>query len=106
MNIIFNVANNYNNLINKEYRFKISHKKREHDIILDFYPEYFFHIVGLQYLKDIDFDKDRKVVFSKILNGIITDILLIKSSFYHVVEENYVNVKSRIAAFEKIEILH
>lgn len=103
MDIILSAATGYARLFGKQYYFEIAHKKQMEAVNLTFEKSDFFHIVGLQYLKDIDFGKDSKQVFDHILNQTITDEALAKSSFYNNVEENYVNVETRIKYFQYIE---
>lgn len=93
------------NMLNKKYIMKLSHKKNIIEIILDFKMEDYFHLVGLQYLTDIRFNKSYRQVFRQVLNGEITDDFLRKSAFYRQVENNYVIVEERIKAFQKIELL-
>lgn len=93
------------NMLNKKYIMKLSHKKNIIEIILDFKMEDYFHLVGLQYLTDIKFNKSYRQVFRQVLNGEITDDFLRKSAFYRQVENNYVIVEERIKAFQKIELL-
>lgn len=104
MDEIFLSAKAFEKLLGIVYDIKISLGKRKlQSFILDFRKKDFYHLVGLQYLKDLDLGKSPSIILDNILSGRINDSLLSKSSNYLVVDENYVVVKERIAAFQYIE---
>jgi len=94
---IKNTAVCFGELFCKTYEVSIAAKGNiRTDFSIDFLKKDFFHVVGLQYIKDIDLGKNPEEVYDKIMTDGINDDLLEKSSFYLEVEDNYVNVKERI----------
>lgn len=101
---IKNTAVRFGELFCKTYKISIAAKGSiRTDFSIDFLKRDLFHATGLQYLKDIDLDKDPNDVYDKILAGVVNDELLEKSSFYLKVEDNYVNVKERIEQVAYLE---
>ena len=86
----------YRYLLKSRYSFSISVNKKRYDISLTFKDSEFFHLVGFQYLSDIDIPKSHTQLFSKIDNGKINDSVLAKSVYYRKVDESYANVEERI----------
>ena len=101
---IKNTAVCFGELLCKTYEISIAARGNVRtDFNIDFLKKDFFHAVGLQYLKDIDFDKNPDDVYDKIMADVIIDELLEKSSFYLKVEDSYVNVKERIEQVAYLE---
>ncbi|MCH5281333.1 MAG: hypothetical protein J1E61_07660 [Lachnospiraceae bacterium] len=86
-----------------KYKFVISHKKVKYEIELNFHDKDFFHIAGLQHLKDIDIPRNPKMLYEKIENGKIDDTYLSKSTNYTKVRDSYANIKSRIYGVKFLE---
>jgi len=103
MDQIYQSAKVFEKLFAIEYDLKLSCNKKLVEFRLDFRKEDFFHLVGLQYLEDLDISKNPSNVFDNILNKNITDESLSNSNFYLFVDENYVVVKERISGFQFIE---
>lgn len=96
-------ANAFEKMFKKKYKIVIAYKKQLLSFEMDFRKEDFAHLVGLQYLKDLDLGKNDTIIYEKIVNKEITDDLLARSCFYLQVDNNYVKVKERIADFKHIE---
>lgn len=86
----------YRELLRYRYKFSISSNKKRNDVCLTFKESDFFHLVGFQYLSDIDIPKSYIQLFSKIDNGKINDRTLAKSVYYRKVDGSYANVEERI----------
>lgn len=95
--------NNFKELMNCNYDFIIVCNKQKSDIKLTFESKDFYHLVGFQYLKDIDIPKNEKQLFKKIESLKITDEYLGKSVFYTKVDYSYANVKERISGFKDVD---
>ncbi len=96
--IIFESAKNFQELKQYEYRFVVSRKRKTQQLKLDFRDSDFYHIVGLQYLKDIEIPRNRKTILKEILDKkTIQDETIKKSRFYNNSLLNC-NVQSRIDA--------
>lgn len=96
MPTIKNALDDFKTLQNYKYHFKVAHNKKISDFFLTFEDSDFYHIVGFQYLKDIDIPKSPTQLFTKINNGKINDTILSKSKFYTHIEDSSANVKERI----------
>ena len=93
---IYESAQNFRELEQYEYRFVVSKNRKIQELKLDFRDTDFYHIIGLQYLKDIAIPRNRKATLKNILDvGNIRDEILQKSRFYNNLTTIY-NVKSRI----------
>ncbi|MBE5886667.1 MAG: hypothetical protein E7284_09735 [Lachnospiraceae bacterium] len=93
---IYESAQNFRELEQYEYRFVVSKNRKIQELKLDFRDTDFYHIIGLQYLKDIAIPRNRKATLKNILDmGNIRDEILQKSRFYNNLTAIY-NVKSRI----------
>lgn len=65
------------------------------EILLNFYDDDLYHILGFQHLTDLQLPKDKKVLFSEIYNGKINDKFLSQSYYFNNLSLNY-NIKLRI----------
>lgn len=102
MDNISSALNNFKELMDYNYDFIIACNKQKTDIRLTFESKDFYHLVGLQYLKDIDIPKNEKQLFKKIESLKINDDYLGKSVFYTKVDFSYTNVKERIEGFKDV----
>lgn len=83
MDILKNTALKYDRLLNVKYCFKVAKKKKLHEINLVFKSYNFYHLIGMQYLNDLNFGTTSKErIYKKILNGQITLMDLQKSAHY------------------------
>ena len=76
MDIIFECAQNFIKLLETNYKFVVSKKRNLQTFTVDFEETDFRHLAGLQYLTDIDIDRNSKKTLSLIINRAITDELL------------------------------
>lgn len=71
----------FKQLINYQYKIKLGRKGQIHNIVIDFQKQDFFHLIGLQKLKDIRFLKhSSEVIFNNCLKGNLTYEMLKKAS--------------------------
>ncbi|EGO8494371.1 hypothetical protein EL456_14050, partial [Enterococcus faecalis] len=78
---LFNAAQKFNILMEREYHFLLGRKGKSKNVKLNFCAENFFHLVGIHKLNDIDQSKlSAKAFFSKALAKKITLEDLGKSS--------------------------
>ena len=103
MDNILSALSNYKNLLNYNYNFVIACKKQTEDVKLTFEKKDFYHLVGFQYLTDIDIPKNEKQLFKKIDSLRINDEYLSKSIYYTKVDYSYANVKERIDGFKDVD---
>lgn len=83
MDMIYQCALNFVSLKNYEYRFIVSQKRRNQELLLNFQDSDFFHLAGLHYLTDINIPKNRHKILDNIINKKkLTDELLDKSRFF------------------------
>lgn len=86
MGLLFDAAVAWDNLYDTTYDFLLGRKGRwSSSFILNFSPEDFPHLAGMQYATDIDFGLNRAEIRSgkfiaKILSGEIDDELILKSA--------------------------
>ena len=87
----------FSRLFDFRYRIIIGRKQIQREIILQFSPSEFHHLIGLHYLKDLDYfmKTDKNTIFSDILEGrkCLKDV---HKSFY------YESIADRIREFSKI----
>ncbi len=104
MSIIKTTVIAFEKLKEIKYRLVLSagREKAVEDLIIDFYDEDLFHILGLQHLSDIDLPKNKSLLISRIRKGIITDEYLAKSLNYDNENLEY-NIKRRVLAATCIE---
>ncbi len=103
MDEVYQSAKAFQHMFDIVYNIKISYKKKLLTFQLDFRKKDFFHLVGFQYLKDLDLGRNPEIIFDKIMDEKITDELLAKSQYYLKVQDNYVVVKDRLRDFKYIE---
>lgn len=96
MPTISNALNAFRKLLDYQYHFTISYRKKLVDILLVFDERDFHHLAGFQYLSDIDIPKSAKQLFGRIDSGKINDNTLSSSVNYLKVNDSYANVKDRI----------
>ena len=97
MDTIYKCALNFTLLLDIQYFFIASAKRKARKIELDFKTTDFFHLAGLQHLIDIDLNQNRKRTMDLVYTKQINDILLSKSRFYLPVgETDASDIKSRI----------
>ena len=96
MPTISNALNAFRKLLDYQYHFTISYRKKLVDILLVFDERDFHHLAGFQYLSDIDIPKSAKQLFGRIDSEKINDNTLSSSVNYLKVNDSYANVKDRI----------
>jgi hypothetical protein len=90
-----NAAISFDNLCKKKYKLIVAKKRKEYNIDLLFKRNQFYHLIGIQHLKDINLDyKDKNKFFKDVINNKINMETLSGSSFF---------VDSRIE--DRIEII-
>lgn len=83
MDKIYEAAAKYVALSRYEYKFILSRNRKLLELRVDFRDEDFYHLTGLQYLKDIDIPRNRKKTLDDIIyKKRITDSRLENSRFY------------------------
>lgn len=81
--ILYDAAKNYSSLLDKGYHIVLGRKGRIYEINLRFDMEDFFHLAGLQHLKDVTFpSQNRERIFKEIISGNITIDMIKDSEFY------------------------
>ena len=97
MDTIKHTLSSFINLKKNKYRLVVSagRGKPIEEILLNFYDDDLYHILGFQHLTDLDLPKSKKVLFSDICNGKITDEFLSQSIYFNNSSLNY-NIKIRI----------
>lgn len=103
MDSILSALSNYKNLLNYNYNFVIACNKQKENVKLTFEAKDFYHLVGFQYLTDIDIPKNEKQLFKKVESFRINDEYLSKSIYYTKVESSFANVKERIEGFKDVD---
>lgn len=96
MNLLKQAALSFERLKEIKYRIVLSAglNKPLEEIVINFYDEDLFHILGLQHLSDIDIPKNKKKLLSQILDDKITDDYLLNSENYD--DQSGYNIKHRI----------
>lgn len=78
----------FQGLLNVKYKIVLGKKGRLTEFCIDFEKADFFHLVGLQYLKDLpQLKKNRELIFDKIVADEITTCDISKSQFYKDIEQ-------------------
>lgn len=67
MDLIYECANNFMNLVNTKYHFVFVQNRKRHDIVLDFQPSDFRHATGLHHITDIAIEKNPMKLINAIL---------------------------------------
>lgn len=84
MSTLLDSAIAYKELLNIEYKIILGRKGRLTEFYIHFKKENFFHLIGLQNLRDINFPtKNKEEIFDLILNETITYDLISKSCFFN-----------------------
>lgn len=84
MDIIYECAARFVILKDYEYIFTLAKNRKITKLKLNFTPQDFFHIAGLQHLKDIAIPKNKPDILKNIIEKRkITDSLIQKSRFYN-----------------------
>ena len=104
MDLLKQAADSFIKLKEIEYRIILSAgRKRPLEIIeLNFCDSDFFHILGLQYLKDIDLPKAKTKLFTEINKGSLSEEYIAKSQFFDNLQLGY-SIKQRIEMAINIE---
>ena len=97
MDSIKNTLSSFQKLKKTKYRLILSSGRGRplEEILLNFYEDDLYHILGFQHLTDIQLPKDKTVLFSHINSGKITDNHLSLSKYYDNKSLNY-SIKLRI----------
>ena len=94
MNIIKKCANNFNKLLDIEYKIILGKKGKITTLYLHFDKAAFYHLIGFHKIKDIpQLKTNRSLIFDNILNSDLSDKIF-KS-------KNYKDITSRVDAFSK-----
>ena len=104
MDLLKQAADSFIKLKEIAYRIILSAgRKRPLEIIeLNFCDSDFFHILGLQYLKDIDLPKAKTKLFTEINKGSLSEEYIAKSQFFDNLQLGY-SIKQRIEMAINIE---
>lgn len=90
-------------MINVKYEFHVSDKRKIRKMILSFSKKEFFHLAGLQYLKDVALPKNRNTTIQDVLDKKITDEILEKSTYYVNSLKEEKNIRDRICELQYLE---
>ena len=87
--ILYQTAKFYKEkLSSRHYEIKIQKANREEQIEIRFFPESFYHLVGLHKLKDIpQVQRSARKVFQEILSGKITSNDIVRSQYFTEMED-------------------
>ena len=78
----------FQKLLGVKYKIILGKKGKLTEFYIDFNKEDFFHLIGLQYLKDLpQLKKNRAFIFDKILSDNIPENQISKSCFYTDIEQ-------------------
>lgn len=103
MGNIQNAWETFRKMTHLKYNLAISHKKVLYEFELTFTEKEFYHLCGLQYIKDIDIPRNVKKLSNEITSGRLCDDYLETSKYYTEVPESYADVKSRINGLQYLE---
>ena len=106
MDLIYECANNFMNLVNTKYHFVFVQNRKRHDIVLDFQPSDFRHATGLHHITDIEIEKNPMKLINAILYTVpskISDRKLEKSKKYKAVSPYSGSVRERISDMRFLE---
>ncbi|AWK50556.1 hypothetical protein DIC82_05675 [Clostridium beijerinckii] len=95
----------FQNLLDKQYKIILARRGKETEFVLTFDKTDFYHLIGLQKLKDLAYlKKDRAKIFDEIMEDNITYEMISKSPFFEANEEKkQFGIKKRIYYFINIE---
>ena len=81
---IFQAANAYKNLLEVEYQIVLGKKGKSISFQIIFEEFHFFHLAGLQHLKDLSriLTESREQIFRRILKGTLQNQLFESSDYY------------------------
>ena len=97
--MLYQAIEKYNELLSKEYHWRIGHKNNEKVIELIFTKEMFPHLIGLHYLNDLEQLKSNKqALYDKILKQQITQSDLEKSLHF-----KHKQIQNRISDISHLE---
>ncbi|MGN0390867.1 MAG: PBECR4 domain-containing protein [Wujia sp.] len=103
MDRLYEAAAKYVALQQYEYEFVLSKSRKKKILNVNFLDEDFFHLTGMQYLTDIDIQRNRKKTLDNILvKRKITERMLQKSRYYFQPKPDK-DVKSRIEELRFLE---
>ncbi|WP_455718015.1 PBECR4 domain-containing protein [Anaerosporobacter sp.] len=103
MDKLYNCVLVYKNLLDIEYIFNVSkHNERIH-IKVDFEKEDFYHLIGYQYLSDLDIPSNKVKAYNDTIKKKITYDFVSKSVNFNKIEDSYADVESRIDCFQLVE---
>ncbi len=103
MNRILESAQNFKQLLNTEYIFTISVRRRIKRIVLSFEDSDFRHLAGLHYVDDIVIENNPDKTIEAILNLTISDELLNKSRKYKEMHTDGRSVEQRVDELRFLE---
>lgn len=94
MDLLQHVANAFTELKKVKYRLVLSagSNKPIEEIVIDFCDAELYHMLGFQYLTDIDLPKNKKRILPEIIKGTISETIISKSAFYDDDQSGY-NIK-------------
>ena len=102
---ILQVAKSYANLLDVDYQILLGKKKRNIAFFIVFDETHFFHLAGLQYLRDLGkiLTGNRGKLFRKILNGKLKKQLVESSEYYSKIKEEAEKEKKAFEEKERIK---
>ena len=96
-----NAAIHFENICNKKYLIIVAKKGKTHNINLTFEKNQFYHLLGIQHLKDINTTYNFKnTFFKKVMNNRINMNTISKSCFF-----NSSHIEDRIDIINNLEKL-
>ncbi len=86
---ILQAANTYKDLLDTEYQIVLGKKNKSISLSIIFNEHYFFHLAGLQYLKDLSqvLTESRDKIFRRILKGSLQKQLFESSAHYFEIKD-------------------
>jgi len=97
MDKLYERAEVFNRLLNIQYNIILGKKGKTTPLHIFFSKQHFHHLIGLQRLKDLpQLNKDREIIFNRIINNEITYIQIKKS-------ESFNEIRKRFESFIMIE---
>ena len=104
MDLLEQAANAFIELKKAKYRIVLSagRNKPKEEIVIDFCDTDLYHMLGFQYLTDIDLPKSKKRVLPEIIKGALSEETISKSEYYDNDQSGY-SIKNRIEKVANIE---
>ena len=90
-------------LVGIRYEFHVSENRKIKKIYLSFSDKDFFHLAGLQHLKDIALPRNRNKTISDILSGKIDEDTLKKSKYYANLQKQERAIEMRIEELQYLQ---